>query len=68
MSFENTSPSAAHKTAASEHKACADLHLKAAESHDNKKIEEAKTLSASALRSSELAHKHSKTAGDCSVK
>ncbi|WP_156038993.1 hypothetical protein [Chromobacterium haemolyticum] len=68
MSPENTNPSNAHKAAATEHKACADLHLKAADHHDSKKLDEAKANSAKALQSSELAHKQSKNASDCSTK
>jgi hypothetical protein len=54
-----TNAGALHKKAASEHEAVAKHHLKAAECHDQNKLNEADKCSKSAMEGSTMAHKHS---------
>lgn len=66
--MSNTTSSAAHKQAASEHEACAKHHLKAAECHDKNKLDEAGASSKSAMKCCENASKYSATACESSTK
>lgn len=63
----NTTASAAHKQAASEHQACAEHHSKAAACHDSNKMNEAKASSESAMSCCDTASKNSVTACECSA-
>ncbi len=64
----NTTASAAHKEAAAQHTACAEHHAKAASCHDDRKIDEAKASSKSAMACCNTASKQTTTACGCSAK
>lgn len=68
MSDTNTTASAAHKQAPSEHEACAKHHTHAAACHDGNKVDEAKVSSKSAMTCFDTASMHTVTACECSTK
>jgi len=62
MTNTNSAASTAHKDAATEHKVCAEHHMKAAASLDDHKADQARASSKEAMKHCDTASKHSAAA------